>query len=179
MLAVFAMGGGGGADDTVSGSSGFFDYAEVEITTGRVYTVNVNIGNGGDRSGLDTTVTVLGMDGDFTVTGKGGGYAGRSGWSGGSSEKGGWNGSSGASKSNGNGQSLPKMCGSMSGPVVKLEPGKTGDYDNDGTGGGGVIVDGQSPYHRYYRDGYGYGAGGGEDYYDGYDGVAVLALCYP
>merc|ERR1711935_543095 len=176
VLGIFALGGGGGADDSVSGSSGFFEYKTFTADVGRTYTVDVNIGLGGDnRNGKDTVVAIENIEkiDEIPVVGRGGGHGGGQGWSGGSSEKGGWNGGSGDSKSNGNGASLPIMCN----PQVTLEPGKTGDYDSDGTGGGGVIVNGEQPYHRYRRDGYGYGAGGGEDDYDGYDGVAVLVLC--
>merc|ERR1711935_632041 len=171
-LAVFVMGGGGGADDGESGSSGFFQYEEVLIPDGKVYSINVTIGQGGDwGSGTNTNVDIAGLN--LPVVGRGGGYSGGQGWSGGSSEKGGWNGSNGNSMSNGSGEKLPTICD----PSVKLEAGQTGDYDSDGTGGGGVIVNGKSPHHRFRRDGYGYGAGGGEDNYDGYDGVAVLVLC--
>merc|ERR1711892_605864 len=146
VLGLFAMGGGGGADDSVSGSSGSFTYMTVTADVGRTYSVDVTIGLGGDnRSGKDTVIDIDGLDG---IVGSGGGYSGGQGWSGGSSEKGGWNGGSGDSKSNGNGASLPTICN----PQVTLEAGKTGDYDSDG-------------------------AGGGEDNYDGYDGVAVLVLC--
>jgi len=171
-LGVFIMGGGGGADDSVSGSSGFFKYQEWAIASSGLVTVNVKIGKGGDnQDGEPTEVDVPGVG---AVKAEGGGYAGRNGWSGGSSEKGGWNGGSGDSKSNGSGEKLPTVCGEG----VTITAGATGDYDSDGTGGGGVVVNGEKPYRRYYRDGEGYGAGGGEDDYDGNDGVAILMLCY-
>merc|ERR1719481_95750 len=170
-LAIFAMGGGGGADDSVSGSSGFFQYSVQQVTESRVFNVAVTIGAGGDNTaGRETVVTIPGFT---TVTGKGGGYSAGPGWSGGSSEKGGWNGGNGASMSNGSGEKLPTVCGN-----VKIEASNTGDYDSDGTGGGGVKIDGKEPPHLYRRNGYGYGAGGGEDDYDGTDGVVVIMLCY-
>jgi len=171
-LGVFAMGGGGGADDSYSGSSGFFSYQELPVEASGIYPVSVTIGEGGDYS--DGTPTEVIVEKLGTITARGGGKAGRAGWSGGSSEKGGWNGGDGDSKSNGSGESLPTVCGDG----VTLTAGPTGRYDSDGTGGGGVIVNGQKPSQVYYRDGEGYGAGGGEDNYDGYDGIAVLMLCY-
>jgi len=171
-LGVFAMGGGGGADDSYSGSSGFFSYEVLPVEASGTYNVNVTIGRGGDYA--DGTPTEVLIKNVGTVTARGGGKARGAGWSGGSSEKGGWNGGSGDSQSNGSGEPLPTVCGEG----VTLTAGPTGRYDSDGTGGGGVIVNGQKPSQVYYRDGEGYGAGGGEDNYDGYDGIAVLMLCY-
>merc|ERR1719481_1589948 len=117
-LAIFAMGGGGGADDGTSGSSGFFQYSVQPVTESKVFPVDVHIGQGGDnKDGEDTMVKVAGFN---SVQARGGGYMGGPGWSGGSSEKGGWNGGSGDSMSNGSGEKLPTVCGD-----VKIEASQT------------------------------------------------------
>merc|ERR1711970_1573695 len=171
-LGVFVVGGGGGADDGYSGSSGFFKYEVLPIKKSGHYALNVTIGRGGDYS--DGGVTSANIKGLGNVVALGGGYRGGPGWSGGSSEKGGESGTDGDGKSNGSGETLPTLCGEN----VTLTAGATGDYDSDGTGGGGVIVNGKEPYRNYRRDGHGFGAGGGEDNYDGYDGIVVITLCY-
>ena len=62
------------------------------------------------------------------------------------------------------------MCG------VSLNPGNAG-VSSDGSGAGGVVVDGRRPPIRSLVDGEGFGAGGGEDNRPGYKGVVVLKIC--
>merc|ERR1719348_484838 len=179
-LGIFLVGGGGGADDSYSGSSGFFKYDEITVEAKGTYTFNLNIGYGGDYNNGGSTDLVIFQD-DLGPSGvlyrnsaAGGGKARGNGWSGGSSEKGGWNGSNGQDEYNGSGEQLPSLCS----PEVSLTPGQTGAYDSDGTGGGGVIINGLKPITRFRKDGEGFGAGGGENNFDGYAGAAVIMVCY-
>jgi len=179
-LGIFLVGGGGGADDSYSGSSGFFEYEEWTVPQDKLYDFFLTLGSGGDySSGAPTTLAISQPKdqreyGNFwSLTANGGGNSRGQGWSGGSSELGGWNGGNGQDEYNGNGNSLPAPCS----PLVSLSPGQTGTYDSDGTGGGGVIVNDIKPDKRWKRDGEGFGAGGGEDNYDGYAGVAVIMVC--
>ena len=173
-VAVFLVGGGGGASAGVSGSSGFFSFTTLPSLAG-VVTATVDIGAGGGAStdGGATAVTVYcdGVKCGYASAAGGGGSA-RPGWSGGANSVGGWNGGGGDSNSNGSGEQLPSLCGGG----VSLKAGAAGT-STDGTGAGGVIVGGQRPGRRYTEDGLGYGAGGGEDNRPGYSGVAVLLVC--
>merc|ERR1711915_693133 len=61
-LGIFVVGGGGGADDSYSGSSGFFKYEELTVETSGFYNISVELGNGGDYSdGGDTTFDIVGV----------------------------------------------------------------------------------------------------------------------
>ena len=178
---LFAIGGGGGASDWYSGSSGFFaDYVRETEDAKKKITVLIEIGSrgsggygGGSTGGLDGGATTVSIDGVVVLRAQGGGGSGRPGWSGGTNNPpAGFNGASGSSFSeNGNGEELPELCGS-----VFLSPGAAGS-SSDGPGAGGVIVNGQKPTRLDSRDGEGYGAGGGEDNRDGYSGAVLLTIC--
>jgi len=174
-LAIFGMGGGGAADSAQAGSSGFFKYEENVSCVGSVQ-IDVTIGEGGNQSGRTGGPTSVALDGQLVLSapGGGGGSSGISGWSGvtGSSEQ-----SEGGSNGQyGTGESLPTLC-SESGMI--LTPGAAGISNGDNSGAGGVIVSGEKPLKLQGVDGEGFGAGGGEDNYLGYDGVVVIMLCDP
>jgi len=166
-LSVFAVGGGGAADSTYAGSSGFFKHQTLFINQTQSVVLDITIGNGGGSSGANgQTTTVRGLP--SVVSAQGGGGAKRPGWSGvggGNDDVGGFNGKYGTN------EPLPILC------HVKLTPGSAGSSSSDGTGAGGIVVDGQKPTKRSTVDGEGYGAGGGEDDRSGYPGVVVLTLC--
>ena len=169
-LAIFAVGGGGSANGLNSGSSGFFGLnTEAEE---KMHEVRIHVGSGGS-GGLNGGATTVSIDGTEVLRAPGGDGSGRPGWSGGTNyPPAGFNGSRGSSFSgNGNGAGLPELCG-----IVFLSPGSAGN-SSDGPGAGGVIVDGQKPTRLDSRDGEGYGAGGGEDYRDGYSGAVLLTIC--
>ena len=172
-LAVFALGGGGGADRSSPGSSGFFKYAILDLSPGKKQ-LNITIGDGGldSQDGLPTSLTI---DSVLLFTADGGGGVGRPGWTGISTSDG--QGTGGTNGQYGTGETLPEMCGGLG-----LQPGAAGHGSTDGRGAGGVLV-GQvnspirKPAKRHDQDGEGYGAGGGEDNLPGYPGVLVLMLC--
>ena len=118
-LAIFAVGGGGAADGSKAGSSGFFKYAPNVPCAGTVQ-LEIAIGAGGEASGENGTATTVRLDGVEVVTVGGGGGAGGAGWSGGLTGTGGSNGQYGS------GESLPALCGE-----VVLAPGATGAGDGD------------------------------------------------
>jgi hypothetical protein len=188
-LVVFLVGGGGGASYARSGSSGFFRFALLGRLEGAV-TATVDIGQGGgtDDDGETTRVTVT-CDGVpwGWVWATGGGGDARPGWSGGANTRGGMNGDQGDYRGNGNGEKLPSMCNEQSSygttVPVKLAPGPAGT-SSDGTGAGGVYINDRYPYRSssYYdkyiaHDGWGYGAGGGEDERAGNEGAAAVFIC--
>ena len=74
---------------------------------------------------------------------------------------------------NGSGAELPILC-----RKVKLHAGAHGEgNDQEGGGGGGILIEGRKSCRHTLLNGEGFGAGGGEDYQDGSDGVVVLMLC--
>jgi len=171
ILAIFAMGGGGSADNSQAGASGFFKYVEDVPCHGSVV-LGVTIGEGGKRSGDSGDPSSVVLDGRVVLSapGGGGGSTGISGWSGvagpSANSRGGSNGEFGT------GERLPTLCSGMG-----LTPGGAGVSAGDGTGGGGVILSGDKPDRIYDVDGEGFGAGGGEDGFLGYNGVVVIMLC--
>lgn len=172
-LGVFVMGGGGGASMANSGSSGYFKYQEVEVP-GQVV-VNTNIGSGGTSSnngGVTKVEVLVGGVRLVLVKASGGGGDARPGWSGGANSRGGSSGGQGDYLGNGSGEQLPAACNRL----VSITAGGAG-YSSDGTGAGGVHPNGASPYRCCSEDGYGYGAGGGEDNHHGYQGVTVIMVC--
>jgi hypothetical protein len=174
-LVVFLVGGGGGASGGQSGSSGFFHYGTVGPTNAGAVTVTVDLGSGGGTSadGQATVVTVFcGGEQCGQAAAAGGGGDARPGWSGGANSVGGSNGAGGDGNNNGNGEQLPTLCNTG----VGLSAGMAGT-STDGTGAGGVYVNGNRPGRRYVEDGLGYGAGGGEDNRSGYAGVAAVFIC--
>ena len=176
-LAVFAIGGGGGADACSPGASGFFKYQTLSnLPASGTVQLGITIGAGGpsgsgcDESGnsaLNGLLTTVLRDGAQVVTAQGGGGAGLPGWSGVVSDDGGTNGQYGT------GETLPVLCGGMA-----LAPGAAG-VSSDGSGAGGVIVNGTKPTRGSSVDGEGFGAGGGEDRRPGYEGVVVVMVCQP
>ena len=175
-LIAFAVGGGGGSDDSYSGSSGFFHkYIGTEATVQTSVVVGVSIGAGGLAGGFNGTATNVTVDGKQVMSAAGGGGKGGEGWSGGTNTQqagsNGKNGSNPLTLPNGNGLSLPGLC-----QGVTLTPGAAGTA-GDGPGAGGVIVGGRKPNRSSIVDGEGFGAGGGEDSRAGVRGVAVIMLC--
>ena len=163
-LSVFAVGGGGAADDSYAGSSGFFTLLSDYISQTQSMVLDIEIGSGGIGYGRDgQTTTVRGLP--SVVSAQGGGGKRGPGWSGVNGEEGGYNGQYG------NNEPLPNLC------HVKLTPGTPGSGQGDGKGAGGIVVDDRKPTRRSTVDGEGYGAGGGEDNRSGYPGVVVLTLC--
>jgi len=138
---------------------------------------NVFIGEGGTSSndGTRTKVTIN-CDGctKTIMRAYGGGGDARPGWSGGANTWAGENGGQGDYLGNGSGEKLPDLCNRL----MSLRAGSRGySYYDDGTGAGGVYVNEDSPYRCCSEDGYGYGAGGGEDDHYGYQGIAALMVC--
>jgi len=172
-LAIFGMGGGGAADRHQAGSSGFFKYEENVPCVGSVQ-LQVTIGEGGNQSGRTGGPTSVALDGEVVLSapGGGGGSTGISGWSGVTGSHA--NSQGGSNGRYGTGERLPTLCSGMI-----LTPGQAGRSSGDGTGGGGVIVNGEKPFKIRGVDGEGFGAGGGEDDYPGYNGVVVIMLCNP
>ena len=173
-LSVFVVGGGGAADGSTAGSSGFFKHQILDVDQTQSYVLDVTIGGGGGssgESGQSTTVKLSGSDPNVIqnlVSAQGGGGSGGPGWSG----VGGANTDVGGSNGKyGTGERLPNLCG------VNIAPGFAGFNMIDGAGAGGVVVDGRKPRRTDSRDGEGFGAGGGEDRRFGFPGVAVLSLC--
>lgn len=175
-LGIFAVGGGGGASAANSGSSGYFKYQVLGPFTGPV-TAHIWIGGGGSSSsdGGRTKVRIDGEDGSkTTIKANGGGGDARPGWSGGANSWAGENGGQGDYLGNGSGEQLPALCNRLS----KLQYGRRGySYYDDGTGAGGIYVNGYAPSRCCTEDGYGYGAGGGEDDHHGYPGIALIMVC--
>lgn len=171
-LALFGVGGGGAADSSIAGSSGFFAY-EAKVPCSRTVELELIIGAGGASGGSGTPTTVT-LDGRqvLSASGGGGGNTGLSGWSGVTSATA--NSQGGSNGQYGSGESLPTLCGGVS-----LAPGAAGVSSGDGSGGGGVVVNGEKPVKLNTMDGEGFGAGGGEDDLPGYEGVIVIMLCGP
>ena len=166
---MFLVGGGGAADSSTAGSSGFFTYQTNDVSQHESLFFDITIGDGGRTDGAcgkPTTVSWAQQEGGQVIrklSARGGEGAGGAGWS----RIGGYNGGYGTN------EPLPSFC------QVNLTPGQAGYGQADGNGAGGVIVDGQKPFRSAFWDGEGYGAGGGVDGRSGYPGVVVLVLCEP
>ena len=163
---VFAVGGGGGADSSTAGASGFIKKASIAGDQTHAMKLVVTIGHGGSSSHNGQASSVS-LNGKQIITAGGGGRGVGAGWPGVSGDTGGTNGQYGTM------EPLPTLCSNK----VQLSPGAAGVDASDGKGAGGVIVDGKKPTKQSKKDGEGFGAGGGEDHRSGYSGVVVLVLC--
>jgi len=172
--------GGGGSDSYAGGGSGHVSVQEVELPA--QVEVSIKVGDKGESTGVEVGgVSVL-----HAGAGNGGGYGGGSGYSGGGATgaDGGSDGGDGHSHHTSNGDTEPGGKGSgfdvrsVSMTDFTLSPGFAGDgcYGNFcayGGGGGGVLVNGESPRSGLTGGATGFGAGGNRDYY-GLPGCVII-----